>query len=288
MSAPHTPDAAPAPVPSAPSAPSTPAMLPPMKKRESVWRVADGDIPWPIVDDVVIDDAGAVDGIFSEKQMRLLTEPLYSSWAGPEPGVPFVALANVGLFNLYGEPPIVPDAMLSLEISQPQDITVRANQSYFVWVRGKVPDVVVEIVSNREGGEDTDKLRAYAHIRIPYYVIFDPQNLLRGGVLRVFHLDARRYRSVAEPYFLEGVGLALTLWPGQFEGIAETWLRWCDKEGMPIPTGAEMAVREKERAEKAEGQAEKAEEEKGKSLQDNERLKAKLRAAGIDPDANGP
>ena len=55
---------------------------------------------------------------------------------------------------------------------------VKSHRSYFVWEYGKVPDVVIEVVSNREGGEDSDKLAAYAQIKIGYYVIFDPERML--------------------------------------------------------------------------------------------------------------
>ena len=51
----------------------------------------------PCVDHIVTEDDTPVDNIFSEKQQRLLTEPLYSSWT---PGRLFLAAANVGLF--YG------------------------------------------------------------------------------------------------------------------------------------------------------------------------------------------
>ena len=47
-----------------------------------------------------------VDRVYSEKQMRLLTRPLYSSWSGPGGNRRFLAMANVGLFfGLYEPPP---------------------------------------------------------------------------------------------------------------------------------------------------------------------------------------
>ena len=59
----------------------------------------------PNVDHLVTEDDTPADNIFSEKQQRLLTEPLYSSWAGPGQGRPFVAMANVGLFYAIRKPP---------------------------------------------------------------------------------------------------------------------------------------------------------------------------------------
>jgi putative restriction endonuclease len=276
-----------------------PAPPPTASPGPAAWRLAPDEVP--DLESMVIDDGAPVDNIFSEKQMRLLTEPLYSSWAGPAPGRQFLALADVGLFYAVNEPPLVPDVILSLDVGQSGDLTLKENRSYFVWLRGKVPDVVTEIVSNREGGEDTDKLAAYARLNIPYYVIFDPFDMLGGGVLRAFALTRRQYEPVA-PDWLEGIGLGLTLWKGSFEETKETWLRWCDKAGRPIPTGAEKAAREaarakkaekaKDEAEKARHQAEKAkaEAEKAKARADERvrRLEAKLRAAGLDPNHNGP
>ena len=52
----------------------------------------------PDLDKLIVEDGAPVDNMFVEKQYRLLTEPLYSSWAGPGEGMPFLALANVGWF----------------------------------------------------------------------------------------------------------------------------------------------------------------------------------------------
>jgi hypothetical protein len=223
----------------------------------------------PDLDKFVIEDGKPVDGILTEMEMRLLTEPLKSSWSPPD-GQPFVVMADVGVFHTDDEPPIVPDVLLAVGVRQGIDLGQKANLSYFVWLRGKVPDVAIEVVSNREGGEDTDKLKTYARIGVRYYVIFDPDNLLRGGVLRVAQLQGRRYRALTEPYFFEDVGLGVRLWDGRFEGLERTWLRWCDQKGHVIPTGAERAEEERKRAEREKHRADSAEKEL-------ERLRKKLR-----------
>ena len=99
-----------------------------------------------------------MDNIFSEKQQRLLVEPLYSSWSGVGSERQFVAMTNVGLFYAIGQPPYVPDMLLSLDVRLPADLWPKSHRSYFLWEYGKPPEVVVEVVSNREGGEDSDKL----------------------------------------------------------------------------------------------------------------------------------
>jgi len=222
---------------------------------------------YPQIDHLVTEDNSPMDNIFSEKQQRLLTEPLYSSWRIPERR--FIVLANVGLFHTTHDPAIVPDTLLSLDVSLPESLFPKANRSYFTWMYG-TPDVVVEIVSNREGNEDTSKQTEYARIRIPYYAIYDPEGWLSKQPLRVFQLRGRSYQLMSEPYWLPDVDLGLRIWEGQYEDHTNTWLRWCDGAGNVIPTGAERAEQEKQRAEQEKQRA--------------ERLAAQLRARGIEPE----
>jgi Uma2 family endonuclease len=232
---------------------------------------------YPNIDHLVFEDDLPVDSIFAEREQRLLIEPLYVSWKGPEDGGPFLAVSNVGLFNSVDEPPEVPDAMLSLGVRAGDDLHAKQHRSYLLWVLGKFPDVVVEIVSDKRGGEETRKLRRYARLGIPYYVIFDPRNLLAQGVLRAFLLRGRTYEAIDASWFPE-VGLGMKLWEGEYEDCHATWLRWCDREGKVIATGKERVAEEHRRAEEAERQAAREKEQA-------ERLRAKLRALGIDPDA---
>ena len=102
----------------------------------------------PNVDHLSTEDDTPVHNIFSEKQQRLLTEALYASW---KPEVPFLVMANVGLFHGINLPPFVPDVLLSLNVEAPANLFPKSNRSYFVWEYGKPPNVVVEVVSNREG-----------------------------------------------------------------------------------------------------------------------------------------
>lgn len=226
------------------------------------------DVPIPNIDDVEIEDGVPVESQFIEKLLRLLTETLYSSWPGPGEGRTFKALANVGLFYQDGQPPLVPDVMLSLDVPANVDLSRKENRSYFVWIVGKVPDVVIEVVSDRLGGELTHKMRDYVRFGVPYYVVFDPLQLLGEEVLRVFELRGRTYVAL-ESAWLPEVGLGLVLWQGSYEGQEGRWLRWCDQQGKVIPTGRERANQAEQRIDQVEQQA--------------ERLRAQLRAAGIEP-----
>ena len=217
---------------------------------------------WPDVEHLVIEDEAPVDNFLSAKLQRLLVEILYSSWASLGMTRPFVADADIGIFGSVSQPPIVPDVFVSLDVEAPQDFRQKKNRTYLVWEFGKSPDVVVEIVSNREGNELGRKLGDYGRLGVAYYVVFDPLQQLGDELLRVFGLREGQYVALAEPW-LEQVGLGLTLWEGEFEGVRTTWLRWCDREGNLLPTGSERAAQ-------AEAKA--------------ERLAARLRELGVDPE----
>ena len=216
----------------------------------------------PNIDHIVTEDDAPVDNIFSEKQQRLLTEPLYSSWPGPGNDRVFMVAANVGVFAAVYQPPLVPDVFLSLDVQVPEDMWAKNHRSYFLWEYGKPPDVVIEIVSNQKGHEAGSKLRDYARIGVTYYLIFDPEEQLQGKTLRLYALREAKYVPMKSQWLPE-VGLGVALWQGSFEGTEAMWLRWCDQAGNIIPTGAERAEQERERA---------------------ERLAARLRALGVDPE----
>jgi Uma2 family endonuclease len=263
---------------------------------------------------LVIEDDTPVDNFQSAQQQRLLVEPLYSAEALP---MPFIAEANVGLFYKLKGDPIVPDVLLSLDVQRAEDYDQRRYRSYFVWEFGKVPEVCLEIVSNQEGdelalsqksrqkGKPIAKKETYARVGIPYYVVFDPlqqiQGQMDGALVKVFSISPDGYtelvptlstETMEQSVWLSSVGIGLTLWEGQFEDeVTRTWLRWCDRQGRVIPTGAELAreagVRAgnaESRAEDAESRAEDAESRAEDAESKAQRLAERLRSLGIDPD----
>jgi hypothetical protein len=128
---------------------------------------------------------------------------------------------------------------------------------------GKPPDVVIEIVSNTEGGELTRKLRGYERMRVSQYIVFDPWRTLGPATLTRFELHGDTLVEAPGPISFPSLGLGLSLWQGEFEQQPAEWLRWCDADENLIPTGAERAEAERQRA---------------------ERLAARLRELGVDPD----
>ncbi|MBT9558287.1 MAG: Uma2 family endonuclease [Myxococcales bacterium] len=263
---------------------------PPGTTQSEAWLE---DVPIPDVSKLVTEDDTPVDNIFSERQMSLLVASLHGGWTPMRDGAPrpFLALANVGIFANTKEPPVVPDVLLSLDVEPPADPTAKETRSYFVWEFSKFPDVVIEIVSNREGGELAQKRRRYAKYRIPNYVVYDPFHSLSETTLQAFRLAGDLYIPNRTLEF-EGTGLGVTLWTGEWQRMQGTWLRWVDSQGNLLPTSEERAEAERERAEaereRAEAERERAEAERERAEAERQRasrLAEKLRALGIDPDA---
>jgi len=242
------------------------------------------DVPEPDISHIITEADRPLVNIFSERQMRLLTNSLYASWSGPGEERPFVAMANVGLFFAPHEDPVVPDVLVSLDVRPPADVWPKQHRSYFIWEYGKPPEVVVEIVSNRKGGELGHKLHTYARIGVAYYIVYDPDEQLGNKVLRIYERRRTTYVEIAE-YWLGDMNIGLTLWDGEFEGINATWLRWCDDDGQVLPTGEEAAQQERQRAEQERQRAEQEHQRAEHEQQRAERLAAQLRALGVEPEA---
>jgi hypothetical protein len=180
-----------------------------------------------------------------------------------------VALANVGVFYLARNPAIVPDVLFSADVEMPDDFSRKENRSYFLWEFGKAPDIAIEIVSNKVGGEDGEKKQKYARMKVEYYVIYDPLRVLMPDVLTVYHLHGFSYERVARAAF-PVYNLSLVLWQGRFEDGEGEGLRWADTHGKLILTSKELAEQERQRAEQERQRA--------------EQLAEKLRQLGVDPD----
>ena len=259
------------------------------------------------IETLVTEDDTPVDNMPSEKQQRLLTEPLFSSWSGPGGGRSFVAAANVGVFPVARNPAIVPDMFLSLDVQVHENWWDKKHRSYFVWEFGKPPDLVVEVVSNQKGNEVGRKRRQYAAMGVEYYVINDPLHQVMDDDLRIYRLRDGSYER-QESHWFPKLRLGLTLWDGEFEAVRHRWLRWVDEYGVLIPTGREQRRRadeehrrandERQRADeehrRANDERHRADDERRRADEENrradderrraERLAALLRRSGIDPE----
>ena len=219
------------------------------------------------LNEFITEDEEPVDNAFSEKNQKLLTRSLYNSWhpRGVDGNLrKFLATANVGLFTRLRPliNPVVPDVLVSLDVNGEQgNVSERQAQSYMVWEFGKLPEIVIEIVSNEIGDELGDKMRKYERIGVRYYVVFDPENYISDDVLQVFEMSGKGYQR-RNDYVLPELNLRVCLWKGEFENWNCRWLRWLNERGELLLTGEELALVERNRAGK---------------------LAEKLRALDIDP-----
>jgi Uma2 family endonuclease len=222
----------------------------------------------PTEDDLPYSDGVPMDSQRQYFQMNLFILTLNEHWKDREDifigGNMFVYFSSE---QLRGREFRGPDVLVV------KDVPRRERKSWVVWEEGKGPDVVIELLSESTAAVDrTEKKQVYQdRLRVPEYFWFDPET----GELAGFRLEGSLYQALtpdADGHLVsQELGLTLVKWSGVYEGIQAVWLRWATPDGVVLPTPNELAEQERLRAEKAEQRA--------------ERLAAKLRALGIDPDA---
>jgi Uma2 family endonuclease len=242
-------------------------------------------------ENVITEDDTPVDNIFSEKQLRLSIDSLQNAvidWTDRD----FMACTNVAIYNEGEKTPIVPDMFLAMDVKQPSTWFEKKDKCYFVKLMQKVPDLVLEIVSNKIGEEEGTKKAKYASMGVKYYIVQDPYLYLSDEALKLYVLneDGQYERSTEEYFYMPEVNLGMQLWKGLFEGAEAQWKRWCNKEGTLLLTGKERSDKEFERAEseskraeeeskRAESESKRAEEESKKAeIERLAKVKAELRA----------
>lgn len=242
------------------------------------------EIEVPEIDysNIITEDGAPVENIVSEQEMFLLKDTLYVSWRINGKRPKFVAMTDVGLFYNPEKPAVVPDVMVSLGVSFPEEIKETKDKSYFIWRYGKPPEIVVEIISNNKGHELDEKRQLYAELGIAYYIVHDPLQCVSDVKLHVFERHGNEFVRTTERWFAP-INLGVTLWSGTYKGMTREWLRWVDEDGNLLLTGEEATELANQRAEderqRAEDERQRADSERERA----ERLLAKFRELGIDP-----
>lgn len=219
-------------------------------------------ITWEkLPDDFVLDDE-PVDNINQPPLAAALTESL--EIAGKLPANALTP-TNYGICATVNQKIVVkaPDWAYIPSIRVPRE---EVKRSYTPQLQGDIPVIVMEFLSDTEGGEYSikptyppGKWFFYERIlEVPNYVIFEPDT----GELEVYQLDAQRQYQLQNPdannrYWIAQIALFLGLWQGTRENRTGYWLRWWDENGRLLLWGSERA----------------------------ERLAAQLRAAGIEPES---
>jgi len=189
----------------------------------------------------------------------------------------------MGIYYDPNKPAIVPDAFLSLGVPRIIDSDLRL--SYVLWEEQKIPTMVLEVVSQIERGEYTEKKRDYAELGILYYVIYNPLQK-RTPRLEVHKLEGGDYQLLeGELVWLEEINLGIGREEGTYQGITREWLYWYDQGGKKYLTAEETAVEAKQRAVQAKQEAAQAEQRAAQAKQRAAKLAEKFRRLGIDPDS---
>jgi Uma2 family endonuclease len=189
-----------------------------------------------------------------------------------------------------------------------------SRRSYVVWQEGKFPYVIVEFLSPGTEAEDLGRFHSAAtavtpatlngepskkpkppgklevyerYLRVPHYIVYSRYT----GQLRYFKLEGGSYHEqtvgeVAPAVWLDDLEIGLGIWQGEFEGLPDAWLRWCDREGNWLLTDTEQEQFEKEQQrlekerERAAKEQERLEKERERAAKEQERLeKERERAA---------
>jgi len=186
-------------------------------------------------------------------------------------------------------------------------------RSYVVWQEGQAPNLVIEFLSPRTEREDLgrffeerdwisentrnlelepkseeravrpdeltsppSKLTVYeTYLRVPHYIVYSRYTQR----LRYFKLVGSQYQeqpvdNTAPMIWLTDLNLGLGIWSGTFEHTQGHWLRWCDEAGQWFLTDTEQERLAKEQERLAKEQ----------ERQRAEKLAAKLRELGVNPD----
>ncbi|MCU0568776.1 MAG: Uma2 family endonuclease [Oculatellaceae cyanobacterium Prado106] len=149
-----------------------------------------------------------------------------------------------------------------------------ARQSYVLWDEQVSPIVVVAFLSPgteaedlgrfatrppkpSEAGKPPHKFEVYEQIvRVQNYIVYDETT----EVLRYFRLidGAYQEQSIAPTnprLWIPELKIGLAIAPGEFDGLEQCWLRWCDRSGTLLPTDTEMAIAQEAAARQREIEA---------------------------------
>lgn len=179
-----------------------------------------------------------------------------------------------------------PDFFVVLDVDGTEE-----RQGWVVWKEeGRYPDVIVELMSRSTKKVDVGvKKELYDRIfKTTDYFVYDPFD---ASKFQGWHLNGN-YTDLKPNdrgwLWSEKLGLWLGSWYGTIGNETTTWLRFYDPDGSLVmlqnEAEAQRAGLESQRAEsesqRAESEKQRAESEKQRA----DRLEAKLRELGIDPD----
>jgi Uma2 family endonuclease len=206
----------------------------------------------PCSDDTPVDNE---DQNFIPNRLLFLLEFIWAARNDWFFGVDMAVYHTTGVSHLV---PIVPDGFLSLGVERRK--AGKSRLSYTVWEEQNiVPTLALEVVSRTPGNEYETKLDLYANLGILYYVIHNPEYWRRDQhqPFEVYRLERGNYKlQIGEPFWMPEIELGIGRSVYSSGEVQREVLSWYDQKGDRYLTAEEK----------------------------NERLSAKLRELGIDPD----
>lgn len=189
------------------------------------------------------------------QQMNLLIQTLKRAWAGRHD-----YFVGGNMFIYFSELQVKHNDFRGPDFFVVLDTTDRDRMSWVAWgENGKLPDVVIELLSNRTRHIDRgEKMRIYSRLwRTAQYFLYDPLSHEFEG----YHLDSDSSDYVPIAPDERGnlpcrrLGLTLGRYEGGYDGVRTTWLRWFSETGELLPTPEEDADAAQARADAAQARA---------------------------------
>lgn len=185
-------------------------------------------------------------------------------------------LGNQFLYYAEGFPKlrVAPDVMVIF------DVEPGGRDNYKIWEEKQVPAVIFEMTSKSTKAEDMDEKKTlYEQLGVQEYWLFDPKGEWIENQLQGYRLQEDRYQPIADD---RSVPLQLRL---QVEGELIGFYREDTGEKLLIPQELADAL-EQERLARQQERLAKEQERLARQQAEAEvdRLKARLRSLGVDPD----
>ena len=237
----------------------------------SIVQRAPGGSVLPTHLDLPHTDNQPVENTYQPLQAMVLTSSLASVLDRLHPEGNYYIGADTGIYWRQTQPPErgcrAPDWYYVPNVPRLLDGQLRL--SYVLWQEKVPPTLVVEVVSGngfeeRDDTPNAGKFWIYEQIiKAQYYAIWEHLE----EQLDVYELFGGRYRKMVPGsngrFSIPPMGIELGVQESEFFGNPGLWLRGWDMQGKLIPTSEERAESQTHRAEK---------------------LAAKLRELGLDPD----
>jgi Uma2 family endonuclease len=234
----------------------------------------------PSAEDLPDSDETPVDNELQELIPALLKSILLMIW---EQRMDWLFAIDMGIYTDPDQPPIVPDAFLSLGVERCYDEELRP--SYVLWDEQIVPSLAIEIVSPTYRYEYTTKLDRYAAMGVLYYIIYSSKRR-RKPKLEVHKLINGTYQlQMGSPVWMPEIGLGIGYERENYAGVTREWLYWYDETGKRYSTPNERIEQESLRAQQESLRAQQESLRAVRSEQRVEELTRRLRELGVDPDS---